>query len=147
MCMINTTFTWSTTAESTQSIRVPTLLSRLILPIHNITVLFPVALLDQFISHCCQAHILDELLADTDTHIPGFTRVMESWLTQPLKCKSTEKKDQLILPIQFQSCFLQLYVYSDYNTLEYTKMLAYSKAHGGLGSNFLYRNLALEQIQ
>lgn len=75
MCVVNTTFNWSTTAQSTQSIRVPTLLSRLILPIHNITVLLPVALLDQFISHSCQAHILDELLADTDTHIPGFTRV------------------------------------------------------------------------
>lgn len=62
-----------------QSIRVPTLLSRLILPIHNITILFPVALaslLDQFISQSCQAHILDELLADTDTHVLGFTTVM-----------------------------------------------------------------------
>lgn len=81
------------------------------------------ALLDQFTSHSCQAHILDELLADTDTHIPGFTRVMllykESWLTQPLNANQLKKKkDQLILPIQFQSCFLQLYVYSDYNTLE-----------------------------
>lgn len=129
MCVGNKTFTWSTTAASTHSIYSHSNTAVWINPpIHNITVPFPVAPmslrqhpLDKFISQSYKACILDEHLANTDTHIPGFTRVTvlhnESWLTQPLKCKSIKKNNQHC-PYNFSHAFYSYTFILNYNTLE-----------------------------
>lgn len=130
MCVVNKTFTRSTTAASTHSIYSHSNTAVWINPLPYTTLLFHFLWLpclfrqhplDKFISQSYKACILDEHLANTDTHIPGFTRVTllhnESWLTQPLKCKSIKKNNQHC-PYNFSHAFYSYTFILNYNTLE-----------------------------